>query len=506
MRKIYQQIINRFDGGVAEDKRSTDYSKFSLTKHFDTFTYPHKLVPQLRTKAVSGEDKTKDMVRFVYAPRSGSTYKLFLLGVASGTLTQLGVYMTDGGTASLETPTNNEGSQVNRCEDIFFYYKSYIYMYSNGVNLSRFDVTSSGAFSNTYQTIAYTIGQTQCEPVHHPTDDCAYFFTDNLVLRLNNTSWDGTVLTLPSNETIVAATDYGNFLAIGTITKGTFAVKSKVYLWDRDSSLATISAMINLGDGVLGHLAVLDDRLIAVISGYSNSTFSNKRSRLSIRQIIGSSYVTLNEITTDSLGTMGLPNTRVIRNNKLYFPAEASLRGDARRGIWAVDSRGRMTIEVVEEEVDSAASQTYQGIYLLGEQWWFAHSNDGSVNRTIIYDDSNDTPNYSTTLSSSYESLIMNGGDSSATKKLLSVTVMTEPMPTAGQIVLKYRLNEESSWTTIFTHTTDNSISHTAINIESTGVTLPEYKEIQFQINSTGGAVVTGLKVKYELMDSDIIT
>ena len=172
---------------------------------------------------------------------------------------------------------------------------------------------------------------------------------------------------------------------------------------------------------------------------------------------------------------------------------KATLNGDTRLGIWVVDSLGRIALSFVEEEATS-----YEGIYALGNVWFIAHSNDGSVNNSVK------DSSYSITNPSIYESLILNGGDSSKIKKLIGVTVFHEPLPAAGSVVLKYRKDEETAWTTIFTHTTDNSISHSAINIESSGANLPEYKEIQFQISSLGGAVITGLKYKAEEIDKDI--
>jgi hypothetical protein len=74
-------------------------------------------------------------------------------------------------------------------------------------------------------------------------------------------------------------------------------------------------------------------------------------------------------------------------------------------------------------------------------------------------------------------------------------------LPADNSIVLKYRKNEETSWTTILTSDTDNAISKSAINIS--GATLPAFKEIQFRIESLGGAILTGLKFKYELIDDD---
>ena len=64
-------------------------------------------------------------------------------------------------------------------------------------------------------------------------------------------------------------------------------------------------------------------------------------------------------------------------------------------------------------------------------------------------------------------------------------------------MVLQYATDEDittGSFTTIFTNTTDNSISQS--NVDS----LPkEYKEIQFRIESTGNAEITGLTFKEEV-------
>lgn len=73
-----------------------------------------------------------------------------------------------------------------------------------------------------------------------------------------------------------------------------------------------------------------------------------------------------------------------------------------------------------------------------------------------------------------------------------------------GQVVLKYKKDRELSWTTIFTETSDIKLRHTAINIESSGATLPLYREIEFRLESTKGMSITGFKFKYEEIEDDI--
>lgn len=501
-------IINNFSGGISEDKRSTNATKFSLTKHFDTFTYPHKLVPYYPFVAFDAASKAKKITNFVYAPRDATdtTFRLFGIGVKNGGTTELGVYFIDPGVdTTWQTSTNSEGANTGAYNNAFaFYYKGYIYTTSGFTSssvrmtyLARFDVTGSGAFGSTYQTInAYDVA----DPVHHPADDIAYFFVDNLVHKLDNTSWSGSVLTLPSNLVIKSACAYGNYLAIGTTTKGTFNQKTVVYLWDRDSSLNTVSEKIDFGEGTLVSLHNLDGKLIAVMNYYANNALSNLQPKIIIKESNGVFGVPLVEFVGDALSGSSIVNTvskGVLKNGKIYFPACLNLDGDTRFGVWAVDSIGRFTQALNIPNSYAGASKSIQSIYPVANAWWVAHSADGSVDANYL--NTNTYPDTST-----YESLILNGGDSDQDKKLVRVSVMTEPMPATGQIVLKYRKNEETAWTTIYTDTTANSISHTAINIESSGANLPEYQEIQFQILSTGGAVVTGLKVEWENIETGI--
>ncbi len=91
-----------------------------------------------------------------------------------------------------------------------------------------------------------------------------------------------------------------------------------------------------------------------------------------------------------------------------------------------------------------------------------------------------------------------NGHDTSIEKQLTSVSVQYTALPADGSVTVKYRKDEELTWTTIFTDNTDNSISHEAANIEASGVNLPTFKEIQLRIEVTGNVKILGWKIAYE--------
>lgn len=494
MGKIVEIKITRFDGGISNDLRINSSNKFSITKHFDTFTYPKKLKPYYNTSStIITEDKTLDITKFLYdVQRSSTTFYTYGLGKSGD---KLRIYRNSG-SGIWESSTNNTSGLDKSTikENCFIYYKGYIYLFSGTTKLIRYDTSGVDAFNDNYKTL--TAFTTVAQGVIHPSDDILYLFTDNKVHSLNDIAWTEDALTLPDKYKIVDVVPYGNYLAIGCTTKSASDTESIVFLWDRDSSLTTLSERVDFGDGSLLYLATLNNGLIGVVDYYVGS--STKEGRLLIKKLSGNTSVIVNEIVSDytGAGAQQIERTKVISNNKLYFPYNVPLNGDYRRGIWVVESDGRATLDFIEEEVESATSKTYEGIFLKGTSWWIAHSDDGSINVLDV--------NSVYSADSYYESLIFNLDDSSITKKLIGVSVMHEPLTATGEVTLKYRKDEnlDSSWTTIFTNSTDDSISQDAINIS--GATLPTFKEIQFQIISTGGAIITGLKLKIEIIDKQL--
>lgn len=498
MGKTYTVKITDFSGGMSEDKRVQSPNKFSLTKHFDALTFPHKLVPYPQVAEAGSSVDALGIVKFLYAPYA-SSFALYGFGQVSGDTKPKIYYQTvsDIATNIWTLATNGTSGVSARNTEVFFYYKGFIYMFCNNAKLVRFDITQVAAFNDNYQSISYT---NVALPVHHPSDDIAYFFVDNLVYALNGTSWNGIVLTLPTNLKIVSCCPYGNYLAIGCQTLNDAAnIQSLVYLWDRDSSLTTISERIDLGEGKLLKLSNLNNQLIAIMNVYTdNVNLLPQLGKYYIKKVSGNSFVILNTLLSDT--TASAQSGYFERNNKLYISLSANDKGDSRMGIWVIDENGRMTLDFY----DSIAT-IYNGIYLVGNVWYISHSNGTKISHT----DNNGTLAYSSSIPSIYESLIFNGGDSTETKKLVGVSVMTEPLHSAGTITLKYRkptnaIDQTTLWTTIFANSTADSISHDAINIESSGADLPQFDEIQFRIESLGGAVITGLRFTYEIIDSGL--
>lgn len=509
MADTFKHAIKSFSGGILEDKRAQSPNHFSITKNFDCFKYPSQLIPYAQTLlslGLSGASvKALNIVKFLYAPFSSTLNRLFGYGVDGSGFSKIYIFDIDAGTPNTSNwvALSNGASGVARNDtNVFFYYKGFIYMYRGGTTVIKADATGSGAFNDNYQTITYTGAGVQ--PVYHPADDTAYFFDDNVVYSLSGSTWTASVLTLPADQKITCACAHGTYLAIGTITKGTLNVKSTVYLWDRDSSLTTLSDKIDFGEGTLFLIGSLNNKLIGLVSFYVNNLYALGKGEILVKQQSGEFATILERITTDTTSSINpLSQNPTVRDNKMYFTCSAPLLGDARLGIWCVDENGKVALDTSEPLATS-----YQGIYPIAATWWIACSGDGTVTHT------DGTGTYSTTTPSVWETLILSTVsvtsrgtiimDAMTTKKLVSVTSQFAPLTSGQSVKLYYRTDGASAWTLIFTFITVGQVSHTAINIESSGGNFVNYNEIQFRTESYGGAVVTGLKYAGEVIPNDL--
>ena len=480
MGKILSQLINRFDGGMILDKRLEVSNGFALSRHFDTKTYPRKLVPRNNTE-FAGLDETAikalNITRFLYGERSAGVYKVFGLGQTPTGKTSI-YYWSGTGWAQYNNMESSTGGAES--DEVFFLYKGFIYCFAGG-KLQKIDITSNVGFDEEYEITSST---TRVQPVLHPADDCAYFFVDNLVYQLNDTVW-ASGLTLPANMEITSACPEGNYLSIACYDKEN--KKSTVFRWDRDSSLTTLSDRVDFGTGRIEHLACLNNKLTAVVSNQPN---------VFIKQVSGNVGIIVEQLISSATSLLTFEKTSQVIDEILYFPMDLDYLDDEKMGIYSVNSNGKISIDFI---VDGATS--YQGIFNVNNAWWIGHSNNGSIAK--------ETAIPSSTMACTYDTLIL--GNALQNKKLNKVGLLFEPSNETlnDKAILKYRLREADNWIQILTYTRDNIsknniVFYDAVNIESTGETLPEYREIIFRIESYANMRITGFYYEYEILDTDL--
>lgn len=520
MGQIIPTKISRFDGAMSDDPRQPSSNMGSLIKHFDCFSAPNKLTPYRSVEADHTADssstgaKTYDLRDFLLA----SNGKEYALGKnASGYPKVLrkedpttGAWLASDGTAAATAIGEGTAARISGC---FIEWQGYL-IFLEGTNQITKVLISTGVASSV-GTVGSTITSV-AQPII--ANNTLYLFYNNKIVSISAALAvsDNLFTTLPSDMRITSVARFGAYLMLGMAFGSSNINKpvgrSIVVQWDMNST-TTPSDTLDWGEGALRVLGNIEGRICGVSDKYLSSSLGLTRGSMVVRLWAGGAPQVIKEVVANQTVTADVtafpnsvtrfPNQCVIKNNKMYWVASVpfglstSTESTHHLGIWVfgrktVNSDFTISVDYIIDSVIDTANFRINSFGAAGDFWFLNHSADGSIAKT------DDASTYSET--SVYESQIFNAGDLASYKSLVDVTVGSVYLPTAGQIVVKYRIDNETSYTTIFTNTTDASISHTANNIESDGSALPKkYKEIQFQVLSTGGAELTELSFNEEI-------
>jgi len=511
MAKIYEEKVLRFDGAMSDDPRDPDLTHGSLIQHFDVPENRYKLVPHRSTETDENDGSTADGMKTIDVRhfKLGADGKLYGLG-ENGSSQPKVVSKADPTTGNWTLESNAEGNaaRITGCFGEWDNSGTREWWFFQGTNqVAKWPV--GGSITNSVATVGSTI-----VTVAHPvvgTDGNFYMFYNNKVVRVSSAAavTDNVITGIPNDMRITSVAPFGNYLAIGcafgTSATATPAGVSKVFIWDMVET-ATFNDVLDWGEGTLMVLGNIEGNLVGVSDKYLSSALGLTKGSMVVRMWSAGTPLVIKEIVSNQTVTLGrFLQDVVIKNNKMYwvasvpFALSTSTESTFHLGVWAfgrknVASDFSLWLDFIEPDID-LSNFLIASFGAAGEYFFINHSNDGSIEKT------DNAANFTHT--SAYETQILNHGNSAVKKKTKGVTVFTAPLPALGQVVLKYRQDAETSYTTIFTHKTDNSMAHSAINIESSGATFPNYNEKQYRIESTGGAEITGWKHQYEIIPDD---
>lgn len=483
--------VKQFFGGIEEDIRKPSASGFAITKHFDIFSNPQRLTPYRSLEAdtetaISATDLKQYLVRdFLY---SSTSAKLYGLGQTGAGLTKI-VQKADATSGLWTTPSSSEGNGAvqNGC---FFEFKDYIWGFQGTNQIWKWGLLSgTPSITNSASTVASTITSVANGVI--AADANAYMAYNNVIVRI---APGGTITdsakTVPTNYKITSLANYGSYLAIGCSPASSFNGQSKVFIWNLSSDL--FQETIDWGEGDLRVLEMVEGLLVGVTDRYLNNATGAGRGSMIIQGYTGGSAQVLKEVFTQALTGKTIPIQKVVKNNRLFWAAKIMTNSSGttyNEGLWSFGRKNSaypfaLTLDVIDENINTSG---IQGFGSAANFFFIAHSADGSVDKT------NDASTYAFT--SVYESQIFDLGDPTITKQLSQFSIYTAPIPTSGSVTVKYRIDAETSFTTIGTLSTVGKLARDFYNIESSGADFPTFKEIQFRIESvTGGAEITGFK------------
>lgn len=495
-----QILLNKFDGGIVNDPRSSLEGAWRAITNYDILTDSHRMTPYRDSENGDSVASTSKKQAFTIALRTGTTYSLYGLGVVSGSGKAEVSYkdLTTGASNDLDdsgwaSTANNASSSGTTSFNLFVYYKQtgLIYGARAGTHIWAYDPTGSAAFADTSHALSYT---NIAQGLVHSKDDILYVPYDNKIAKNNAGSWTDAALTLPSDLYITSICEHGNYIAIGCASLSGVG-HSRVFIWDRDSSLSTLSDSIDWGEEKLQILEEVDGILIGISLSGSNSTrFSD---RVIFRYLSVSNAIKFAELLGGTSTLLPIAKQKI--NNRIFFMMQITLNGATREGVWSVGRNSQYSpMTIVHERTPNNDTALSSGLlnsfYSVGDYLFISYQTSGA----FALSKTNDQSSYTAT---SIGETTINPGmpleDKVLDKKLMSVGCTYEPLPSGGQIVLKYRVNN-GSWTTVLTASTTGATRTEPVTRTSSGTAFTDGSEYEFRIESTGGAIPTGIQYKYE--------
>ena len=510
-------ILNRFNEGIVNDPRLQREAVCRMSANFDVLTNSNKITPYRSSESGDSAASTSKKQNFAIALRSGTTYSLYALGVKSGAATAEVLYkdlttgaandLDDDSWAALGAVAKYQSSAGATNFELFAYYRKtgLIYGARAGTHIWAYDPTGAADFADTHQAVTYTqIGQ----GIVHSKDDILYIpYYNNagaagaksFIATNNNGSWSLTALTLPDHLIPRSICEYNDYVAI-LCSPASGIGNSRVYLWDRNSSLTTVSESIDWGEGDGKIIEELEGVLIGISLSGANSTRFNNRILL---KYYSSTYgaVKFGEILSSTTGTTALLIGKQKIDNRLYFMMRAYVNGTQRDGVWSIGRSSVDTPFALSHERtpnNDTAITTLYNFFIVGDYVFQSYDISG----TFGLSKTDDAANYTAT---AVRETVINPGmppeDRTKKKQLKAIAVSYEKMPAAGQCVIKYKV-DGGSLTTIATETTDDII--TTIRTQTASGQFTAGREYEFVLESTGGCEITELKYSYDLFEEVI--
>lgn len=475
-------IQNKFDGGHAEDIRTTATDQCEKSLNFDIFTNPHKLLPYRDsvTETVNSGVLTDFQMNGVLL--IGSTY--YTVGYASSGSSTIKFFTKSNIVDNWQATNTNSSTLIQGSLTL---YKGVAYCLGYNGSNQLVLVNSSGTTVGT----ATTANQpANANAFVHPEDNILYIVSGKIIWK-----WDGTTFTeyasiLPSDFVCYSITEYGTYLAIGGTTGG----RSVVYLWGRDGSLNTLQGQIPFGDGTIYLLENIGNYLVGIVIS-SGSLSSGSNGSIDVKVYSGGATETIKSINI-STSNMGSYKTKY--DSKLYF----GFGGDDAIYVVGKNKDGRIVIS--KDRYFQNGTTILSGTpipTILGGFLWTSFGSSGQTGK--FYRTSGAPTESATYLNTSVYKTTINPGmpltDRGKNKRLLAIRVYYTGKYN-GNINVKYAV-DTSTMTSVASESTTAIEDMKQATMQADGNAFNSGKEIQFQLESIRGVEIKGYEYDYEILN-----
>lgn len=483
--------IDNIARGMTPDIRQKLAGFCKVSQHFDILTRPNTITPYRSMVDGDSSPTIQQLSDFLWTD-SGT---IFGAGLPNSIGNAYIVYKapTD---LSWNANANNSSSGKTPVPGVFVEYHSKFYGSNTDGTIWKADKAGGVAWVNNDATASFAC---TTNGLVHSKDDILYMGGGNLIYANNNGSWNTTALTLPNKYVVTSLSEYGNYLAIACRNAINPYGNSVVYLWDRDTTLNTVSEVLDFG---IGQLLVLE-QVEGVLIGISlrGDIVTGVADRIVFRKYDGNTPDVFLELLPSTTSGVSLLNRKSKVNQKLYFLADIIIDGVLRNGIWGIGKNAEGLWVVWQDRLpnnDTAVTiGTLKGFISTGDYVLISYSDSGWKTKQT----STTMTDY--TASSVIETVInpnMQVNDYWNMKQLVAIAPSYSPISSGGQVILKYKV-DGGSWITILTETTVGAVV-TERNRITDGTAFTKGLEYQFRVESSGGVMVTGMRYSYDVLDS----
>ena len=361
-----------------------------------------------------------------------------------------------------------------------------------GLRNSRYiyKMTTGGAYTASFHDTGAAFVNGFSDPITHSKDGKCYIPFDNKIYSIDSTGvTPALALTLPNaNFLIKSICEEGNFINICgyDVTSGV----SSALLWDRDTSVTDLTESYQLGVEQVYHSATLGGITFFVMlrKDVTNTNFQEKPV-LVIKYINGNKAEIAGEFPVTSFANTGhYIGGKYTSNDRLYFTGLVKFDGEsaARNIVFVLDKNG--TLKIAQNASINTGTLLVTGLIRNGEGFWLGAGSDGAWNTTTTY-----------TTISSYETSDIRSPDLSLALQFGEGFVTCEPLPASGQIIVKARKNEETTFTTIETFTGTNRMKFKISPLKAVNALtgIDNARLVRFRLESTVGATITGFQADF---------
>ncbi len=500
MADVKEVTIDRFDLGILDQDRDLPNGYFKYLENLEIGDDVRGVVQTFNTTKDNGGYSTSFRSLRRVLEVNGIFYALGNDG--SG---DTGIWKKDGANWTVQVITANYA--IDYRDNAFFVYDAGYILFHNNEKIGLYKV-SDGTNNGDFLSLAGGLkGGTMWQGK-------AYGWNGQKIYKINVGDYSSTqtiteMLEIPSDQTIVDFLDYGN-LAVIVCTSTTN--ESLMYIWDGVTT-TTFYDIVKIGRGTVSGGVNLDG-IITVVIESNGSVIIKQYDQVDLKTV----YTYRTKPAVSGKNPVNLTRIREY-NGYMYILGITSRPDDVGGASYVGDPvvfrYGSKTAFVpnsfcIYKYFDYVQTDPANLItdLILHEATTSVHTYGPSIFALVTEDNGgnimvevNEIQTNSAKNVDQEEGIIETGIytlDASILKALKSVNVQLSALPAAGKVVVKIKTDANSTWTTIATNTTDDTISNTSVNIESSGVNLPEFREIAFRIELSGGAEITRLIGKYE--------